>query len=116
MSFLAIGPYNRTHSFYNEEPMSSNEEASFEAGWVPGTISQDEANKYVADLDARTEARIVAQNGPRSPNEERIYWKMLERSLHEEYRLKDLAQTKKPVEIEWDFSEEELDPKKKNGI
>jgi hypothetical protein len=104
MSSSAINPYNRIQQpFYHvEAQITFEEELTFEAEWDPAAISQDEANKHVADLEAEIEARIVAQKGPHSPAEERIHWQMLERSLQEEYRLKDIAQTKKTIKIEWD--------------
>src|SRR3954467_7553807 len=112
MSSLTISPYHRTQQFWHVEE-EIEEEPTFEAEWDPEAISQDEANKYVADLEAEIEARIVAQKRPQSPSEEQIHWRILERALHEEYRLKDIAQTKETFKVEWDSDScDESDPKR----
>ena len=114
MSFLAIHNNRTPNSTYHvEEAIKSEEGATFEAEWDPEVISQEEAHRYVADLEAEIEARIVAQKGLQSPVEERIHWQMLERALHEECRLKENAQTKRTLKIEWDSdSSDESDPKR----
>ena len=96
MSFLTIYPHIRTQE-RTQEPfyLSSEEEASFEAGWDPEAISQDEANKYVADLEARIVAKAVAQKEPLSPPEERIYSRIITAARIEEYRLEDIARAKR---------------------
>ena len=108
MSLLTISPYNRTQSFYiAEEEIKFEEGSTFEPEWDPETISQDEANKYAADLETQIEARVVAQKGPQSPAEDRIHWRMLERALQAESRLKDIERTKRTQELLLEF----LDPK-----
>jgi hypothetical protein len=109
-SLTIISPYNRIQQPYNHvEEIKFEEEPTFEAEWDPEVISQEEAHRYVAEI----EARIVAQKGPHSPVEERIHWQMLERALHEECRLKENAQTKRTLKIEWDSdSSDESDLKR----
>ena len=98
MSVLAI-PNNRTSNsiYHAEAAIKSEEEATFEAEWDPEAISSDEAERFVAQIDAR----IVAQRDkePPTPASERIYSQIVEKSLKEEYRPEDIARIKRTKEV-----------------
>lgn len=59
----------------SNNPYYSKQEETFEAEWDSEAISSDEANRFVAQIDAR----IVAQGAAPTPASERIYNLILDR-------------------------------------
>ena len=98
MSILAIHNNRTPNSTYHaEQAIKPKEEATFEAEWDPEAISSDDAEQFVAQIDAR----IVAQRDKETPTpaSQRIYSQIVGKSLKEEYRLEDIARIRRTKEL-----------------